>query len=241
MRPVQVWSSNVLRLARRELAAVLAILVLTGGTLGFLELADEVGDNESLTFDRAILLSLRDPATPAETVGPRWVERAMVDITSLGSTTCLTLITLFTAGLLFALRRQLEAILVVASVGGATIGMTLLKDLFARTRPDVVPHLVNVYSESFPSGHAMVAAAAYLTLGVLGAHAATRRVGLYVLTCAIALTGLIGISRIYLGVHYPTDVLAGWAAGSAWAMGCWLITVALQRRDELKRLLGPRH
>lgn len=224
---------SLLALARRELAAVLALLVIAGGSLTFVELADEVADEEAHAVDRAIMLSMRTANDLSVPVGPSWLEHSMRDVTSLGSTTCLSILTLFTAGLLLILKRRLEALLVVVSVSGAAITMSLLKDFFARSRPDVVPHLVPVFNESFPSGHAMVAAATYLTLGTLGAHASQRHVGAYILTASIALTLAVGVSRVYLGVHWPSDVLAGWCGGAVWAMGCWLVTVWLQRRSAM--------
>lgn len=222
---------SLLALARRELAAVLALLVIAGGSLTFVELADEVEDGEAHAVDRAIMLSMRSPSDLSVPIGPSWLAHSMRDVTSLGSTTCLAILTIFTGGLLLILRKRLEALLVIVSVGGAATTMSLLKDFFARSRPDVVPHLVEVFNESFPSGHAMVAAATYLTLGTLGAHVSERRVGAYILTAAIALTLVVGVSRVYLGVHWPSDVLAGWCGGAVWAMGCWLVTVWLQRRS----------
>lgn len=231
---MQKWRANavsLLTLARREITAVMALLVMAGGSLAFVELADEIEADESHGIDRAIMLALRTADDPAQPLGPAWLQHAMVDVTSLGSTTCLALLTVFTCGLLLLLRKRLEAVAVAVAVGGAAIVMSLLKDAFARTRPDVVPHLVEVFNESFPSGHAMVSAAAYLTLGTLGAHASGQRTGTYLLGAAILLVLLIGVSRVYLGVHWPTDVLAGWSAGAAWAMGCWLVTVWVQRRS----------
>ena len=100
--------------------------------------------------------------------------------------------------------------------------------LFDRTRPDVVPHLVEVSSASFPSGHSMLSMTTYLTLGALLAEVQTeRRFRIYVLAWAVALALLVGWSRVFLGVHWPTDVLAGWTAGAAWALLCWAVAQAL--------------
>ncbi len=231
MQAVRRGFSTVIALAKRELAAALALLLIAGGSLLFLELAEEVSEGESHEVDRAIMLALRNPADLSIPRGPAWLHHAMVDITSLGSSTCLALVTLFTAGLLLILKKRLEAVLVVVAVTGAATFMTLLKGFFDRSRPDVVPHLVEVFNESFPSGHAMVSTATYLTLGTLSAHASERHLAAYILAAAALLTILIGCSRVYLGVHWPTDVLAGWCAGAVWAMGCWLITVWLQRRS----------
>jgi undecaprenyl-diphosphatase len=220
--------------ARAEFAALLALLVVAGGVLAFIELADEMGEGDFDDFDRAVMLSLRQPTDVSQPIGPEWLVEAMVDITALGSTSVITLLTIFTTGFLLASRKYVSAAIVPVSVSGAAIAMDTLKALFERPRPDVVPHLVEVTSASFPSGHAMVATAAYLTLGVLMAEASRRSVSIYVMVCAISIALLVGFSRVYLGVHWPTDVLAGWCAGAAWAMGCWLLTYRVVERHQPK-------
>src|SRR5207302_4145258 len=125
--------------------------------------------------------------------------------------------------------------LLVATLGGFLIS-GLLKNHYERPRPAVVPHLSYVYSSSFPSGHSMLSAVIYLTLGSLLARLAERRrLKIYCVAVAMLLTFLVGVSRVYLGVHYPTDVLAGWAAGLAWAVLCWLVTRYLQRHGAVEK------
>ena len=88
---------------------------------------------------------------------------------------------------------------------------------------------------SFPSGHAALSAVCYLTLGVLLAQTqASRTLRIYFIATAMVLTLLVGVTRIYLGVHYPTDVLAGWCFGIAWALICWTVMSYFQRRGEIE-------
>jgi undecaprenyl-diphosphatase len=181
------------------------------------------------SLDREILLALRTAGDLHDPIGPYWLQRAAFDITSLGSHTVLTLLVVTIAGFLLVNHRRAWAGLVVFGSLGSMLLSWGLKALFARERPDVVAHLVDVHSPSFPSGHALLSAAIYLTLGALLARAfpqaALRR---YVMATAVTLTLLIGLSRIYLGVHWPTDVLAGWCIGALWAWGCWLLAKRLQ-------------
>jgi undecaprenyl-diphosphatase len=153
------------------------------------------------------------------------------DLTTLGSLSFLALLTAAIAGFLW-LRGMFAAMLLLlaATIGGLTVNM-MLKLSFDRPRPQIVPHLTLTHTSSFPSGHAMLSATVFLTLGVLlGRFVEERVLKAYFLILAVILTVLVGISRVYLGVHDPTDVLTGWAAGLAWAILCWLIARIMQRR-----------
>ncbi len=211
---------------------MLALLLLVAGSLlAFAELAGEVAEGDTRAFDEGLLLALRDPADTAEPIGPAWVEAAFRDITALGGRSVLTAVTLAALGYLLLAGRRTTAALVAFAVLGGTLLSTLLKAGFARPRPDLVAHLVEVSSQSFPSGHAMMSTVTWLTLGTLLATAQpTRRLKAYVLGTGIAIALLVGVSRVYLGVHWPTDVLAGWCIGTAWALVCWLIAGWLRRK-----------
>jgi undecaprenyl-diphosphatase len=223
------------RLAAQELGVLGLVLVAAVIMLAFFQLADEVVEGDTHAFDSAVLLSLRNHADLADPVGPAWLEWAARDITSLGGYPVVILTTLSAIGFLLIIGKRHAALLVLASIGGGMLLSSGLKNLFERPRPDLVPHVVQVYTLSFPSGHAMLSAATYLTLGALLARVQPKRVvRLYLLGVAILLTLLIGASRVYLGVHWPTDVLAGWSAGAAWAMLCWTIALWLQRRGKVE-------
>ena len=216
---------------------MLAGICLIGGALwAFAELADEMEDGESHAFDKAILLALRNPSNLEDPIGPRWLELVARDITSLGGTAVLTLVTLATLGFLLMTRKRGAALLVAVSVAGGTLLSSLLKSGFDRPRPDLVSHAVEVSSASFPSGHAMLATVTYLTLGALLVQVQERRhVQIYLLSWGLLLSLLVGASRVYLGVHWPTDVLAGWCVGAAWALLCAAIALILQRRGSLEK------
>ena len=213
-----------------KLRLLILALLVSAGFWGFVEIADEVLEGNTHRFDSEILLALRQPQDPGTPVGPRWLQEVARDITSLGGTTVLTLLTLATVGYLFLIRQRTAALFTILAVGGGSLFSTLLKSGFDRPRPDLVPHAVEVYSASFPSGHAMLSTVTYLTLGALVARVQTRRrVQTYLWLWAITLSALIGMSRVYLGVHWPTDVLAGWCIGAAWAVLCATLELALQR------------
>src|SRR5436853_7434203 len=185
---------------------------------------------------------MRRPDNLAVPIGPPWLHEAGRDITALGGVAVLSGLTLVVAGFL-VMRKQYHALwlVLIATFGGLALS-TLLKSIIARDRPSVVPHLSYVTTSSFPSGHSMLAAVAYLTLGSLLARLVVEwRVKIYILVVALLVTFLVGVSRVYMGVHYPTDVLAGWAIGLAWALLCGLVARYYQRRlaEPISELRGP--
>lgn len=218
-------------IGRHQLHVLLWTAVLFGGIWIFVELADEVMEGETRSVDEFLLLSLRNPQDTTDPVGPAWLEEMGRDFTALGGTGVLTLIALAVVGYLLLSRRFRASLFVAAAVTGGILLSTLLKMGFDRPRPELVTHESFVYTASFPSGHSMMSAITYLTLAALLARVHTQaELKAYLLIIAVLLTMLVGISRVYLGVHWPTDVLAGWAAGAAWAALCWLIAGWLQRR-----------
>lgn len=222
-------------LSQLELGSIFGLLIVAGGLFGFISIADEVREGETHAFDSAILLALRSAADPADPIGPHWLEGMMRDLTSLGGTAVLTLVTLVAVGYLVIERKRHAAMLLAIAVGGGTLLSSLLKIGFDRPRPDLVSRLVDVQTLSFPSGHAMLSAVTYLTIGVLLARTSERRrVKSYILFVCIALTLTIGATRIYLGVHWPTDVLAGWSVGAAWAVLCWQVARYMQKRGQVE-------
>lgn len=224
---------RLLQRATRLEKSVLASIVFAATALfGFAELADDVSEGDTHELDAMILLALRDADDLSDPWGPSWLEEAMRDVTALGSTVVLSAIALSVAGMFLLTRRRMIAFLILATVGGGIAVSNLLKMSFERPRPDLVPHLSTVHSLSFPSGHAMMSAVVYLTLGALLARVYPDvRVKAYLLGLATLATVAVGISRVYLGVHWPTDVLAGWAVGAAWATCCWLLMLWLQSRN----------
>jgi undecaprenyl-diphosphatase len=207
---------------------LLAFAGIASGAWLFSFIASEVMKGDTQEFDRRILLAMRRPGDLLP-IGPPAVQESARDLTALGGTTALLLITVITSGFFLLDGKKRMALFVYGSVGGGLLLSTGLKMAFQRPRPDLVPYAANVSSTSFPSGHSMLSAVIYLTLGALLARAQQRkRLKAYFLLVAAFLSFLVGISRVYLGVHWPTDVLAGWTAGASWAILCWLAARRLQ-------------
>ena len=227
--------------ARRLEFDTLALLVVASvGTWGFVNIADEVREGSTRSVDERVLLAMRSTADVTDPIGPRWFEEMARDFTALGGTALLLLIALAAATYLLLLGQRRAALFVAVAVGGGQLLSTLFKMGFDRPRPDLVPHGSWVYTASFPSGHAMMSAVTYLTLGALLARLhKPRALKAFFLGIAVLLTIFVGLSRVYLGVHWPTDVAAGWAAGSVWASACWLLAFAFQRRGKVEAPIGP--
>jgi undecaprenyl-diphosphatase len=224
----------------REAAVLVSIALAAAGLVLFAQLADEVIEGETHAFDEAVLLALRHAGDPSDAIGPGWFEDVMRDFTALGSLGVLMLLTAAVTGFLILQGKRHAALLVVVAIGGGILVSTLTKLGFDRPRPDLVPHGATVYTTSFPSGHSMMAAVTYLTLGALLARVQPqRRLKVYLLGLAVTITVLVGFSRVYLGVHWPTDVLAGWALGAAWALLCWAIALWLQLRGKVETGAEP--
>lgn len=214
-----------------EFPVLLAGLIIAGGLWGFEELMEVARDTTPHAFDTEILLAFRQAGHPDVPLGPLWLQGAMRDVTSLGSSTVLVLIVAAVIVYLLLIRKAGTALFILVAVAGGQALSSLLKAGVDRPRPDLVSHLVTETSLSFPSSHAMVSAVTYLTLGSLAARFLPgRTTKIFVLCLAVLTTLLVGVSRVYLGVHWPSDVLAGWCAGFAWAMLCWLAARLLERR-----------
>jgi undecaprenyl-diphosphatase len=224
LRSVLSW------LGARGNLVIAAALAVVAGTWGFVELLDAVQEGETQRFDEWMIRTLRQHE------GPAWLQEIGRDFTALGGVAVMALITLAVAGYLLLSRRYRAMWLVVAATAGGLVLSTVLKYFIDRDRPALVEHKSMVYTKSFPSGHSMMAAVVYLTLGSLLARIMPGRVlKLYFLVLAMVLTFLVGVSRIYLGVHWPTDVLAGWVGGLVWALLVWLVARHLQRKGAVER------
>ena len=220
----------------REPLVFAAILVICLGVWVVVHLSEEVREPTPIRLDAAILKALRQPGDPHRLRGPAWVESMVRDVTALGGVIVLALVVGAVCGFLILIRHHHMMWLVLACTVGAVAINSTLKHVIDRPRPTVVPKLTDVRSESFPSGHSAMSAAVYLTLGGLLAQTVKqRRLKLYFMGVALLLAFMVGASRVALGVHYPSDVLAGWSTGLAWSLLCWLAARYLQRRGAIEQ------
>lgn len=227
--------SEMVWIGRHEATVLSVLLMIVLAILTFVTIADKVFEGKTQPFDEWAVRAFRRADDPARPIGARWTMEVGRDLTALGGVAVLTLLTFTVSGFLWIQGKSHAMWLILASTIGGVVVMTLLKHIYQRERPDLVPHLTTALLTSFPSGHSMLSAVVFLTLGVLLAQFVPgRAVKAYCLLVALMLTFLVGVSRVYLGVHYPTDVLAGWAAGLAWALICWLVARFLQRRGTVE-------
>lgn len=210
-----------------------AALVLVFGIIANLST-----DGASDPFDRWLLQSFRDEMGRA--AYPRWLAEAIRDVSALGSAPVVSLICGVVLGYLVMIRKRAAALLVLVAIAGGGILNNVLKSTFERPRPDFIEPLASVSSASFPSGHATFSAITYLTLAALLARTTPRlRLRLYAIAIGLLLTVLVGMTRVILGVHYPTDVLAGWCIGAAWSLLCWSVMLRLQRQGQVESANDP--
>ena len=219
---------RLIRFARTELAALAALLIVTLGIMTFIEVADDMTEVDGQAFDQAVLHWIQPVA--GDPRGPWWLQEAAADLTSLGGISVLGLFAVIAIAFLMIQKKHLSAALMVVGLAGGVALSEGLKALFERARPPAAYQAVETLNASFPSGHALLSTVFYLTLGVMLTRAfQQRRLKAFVLGTAILIALLIGLTRVYLGAHWASDVMAGWCAGAAWAMVLWLAAYAVQR------------
>ncbi|AKF07030.1 phosphatase PAP2 family protein [Sandaracinus amylolyticus] len=223
-----------MKLRPTDLRLLLVMLATVSALWVFAWVADEVGEGGTQVFDDAVIRWVREPDAPREVAGSTTLGEIARDVTALGSITVLTLVTTAVVGFLALSKLHRAVVLVLVAALGGTAWTFLLKELFARERPRLVADAI-VSTTSFPSGHSALSAVVYLTLAALLARLVERRrLRAYIVGVAALVTFLVGVSRVALGVHFPSDVLAGWTLGLAWALFCWTAMTVLQRRGTVE-------
>ena len=229
------WLSDFSHLAKRfEMAFLAAWFALAGSVWSFLAIGNEMHEGELTGYDRWVLEVLRLPGQPHKAIGPHWLMECMRDLTALGGITVLSLVTVLSVIALVGHGRRLQALVLAICVVLAQLSSGLFKDVYERLRPSYAIYGDLPASMSFPSGHSTVATATYLILAVIVSSIETNR-SMKALSFAVAafLSILIGFSRVYLGVHWPSDVVAGWCLGAAWALVAAVTLRSIDRRLRL--------
>lgn len=217
--PAHVW-----RIDRRKALVFSALCWAAFALMVWLVATDRVA-----AFDKSGLLFWRTQPTLAPK-GPTWLLESVRDVTSLGGILLRNLIVVGAVAALLFLRMRREAVLLAMTVIGAWIVDGAIKALVGRPRPQIVPHLTEAGGASFPSGHAFNSAVVYIAIALAFATLSARQsVRLTIIGTAIALSLVIAWSRVWLGVHFPSDVTAGWLGGAGWA---FLAAALLQRPAE---------
>ncbi len=221
-------------LGEHDRGFLLVLVAIAAGIWLFAAIANGVDNGRTESFDSRILVSMRRSGDLAP-AGPPAVLEAARDVSALGGLLVLGLLTIGTAAYLVLDGKSHIARFLILSIGSGEAVAVLLKDVFDRPRPEIVPHAAYASSTSFPSGHSMMSALTYLTLAVMLAGSRKRkRMKAFFLIMAALVVLLIGVSRVYLGVHWPTDVLAGWTAGGVWALLSLVVGKWLQGRRAIE-------
>ena len=190
-------------------------LRLGGATLAlgtFVRITRELIEGDVSGMDSAILLAVAKKRTP-------WLTITAVDVTALGSITLVVLFSVFTLVVLLVLRDRMGALQLFTASVGAGILTLVAKNLIERTRPAEAQQLIVVSGFSYPSGHSVSTSALYLTIAIIAGRYVQHtgaRAAIFVAVSAVLI--MIGASRVYLGVHYPTDIVSGISLGAAWAL-----------------------
>jgi undecaprenyl-diphosphatase len=230
----RAWS-RLPTLERHEITWLLLGLAACVLLLVFMKLASEVTEGDTQAMDTKIVRAFRSADDPAKPIGPPWMQGALEDLTALGGPTVIWLVILSLTGYLLLETKYRTALFVFVTAASGDLVNHAIKGVFSRARPTVVPHLREAFSTSFPSGHAMESAIVYLTLAAMVMRIVEGRVTkAYCLGLALLITFLVGVSRVYLGVHYPTDVIGGWIIGLFWASLCWLAAQHYEVRAGLR-------